>query len=101
MEPYIKKSAVVAEIERRITAYQKNFDKADNKIARISTDGRIQSLKSILSFINTLEVKGVDFDTEWKRYFEHRGEMATVNIKHLAKYFFELALQVAQKGEEV
>lgn len=53
----------------------------------------------ILSLIDTLEVKEVDFDAEWERYFEHRGEMATVNVKHLAKYFFELGLKVAQKGD--
>lgn len=47
----------------------------------------------------TLEVKEVDFDAEWKRYFEHRGELATVNVKHLAKDFFELGIKVAQKGE--
>ncbi len=43
--------------------------------------------------------KVIDFDAEWERYFEHRGEMATVNVKHLAKYFFELGLKVAQKGD--
>jgi len=57
MAQYISKSALVAEIERRITAYQKNFDKANNKIARLSIDGRIAALKSLLPFIDTLEVK--------------------------------------------
>lgn len=61
----IDKSAVVAEIERRIATYRKNFDKADNKIARISTDGRIESLKNILSFLDTLEVREVEY---WKDY---------------------------------
>lgn len=50
------------------------------------------AIKDVLSILDTLEVKEVDFDAEWKRYFEHRGEMATVNVKHLAKYFFELGL---------
>ena len=30
-----------------------------------------------------------DFEQEWKRYFEHRGEVATVNIKDLARHFAE------------
>lgn len=64
MNHYIDKDALVAEIERRIAAYQKNFDKADNKIARLSTDGRIQSLKEILSFLDTLEVKKADLTRE-------------------------------------
>lgn len=62
MAQYISKSALVAEMERRITAYQKNFDKADNKIAKLSTDGRIQGLKALLSFIDTLEVKEICVD---------------------------------------
>ena len=44
------------------------------------------------------EVKEADFEKEWKEYFKYRGDVATVNIKHLAKHFFELGLK-AQKGE--
>lgn len=55
MTKYIDAEKLNAEIERRIAAYQKNFDKADNKIARLSTDGRIASLKSLLSFIDSLQ----------------------------------------------
>jgi hypothetical protein len=43
-------------------------------------------------------VKEVDLDAEWVKYFENRGDMVTVNIKHLAKHFFELGIK-AQKGE--
>ena len=63
-----------------------------------AAEGEYHALSNLESFINTLEVKEVDFDAEWERYFEHRGEMATVNVKHLAKYFFELGIK-AQKGE--
>lgn len=52
---YIDSEKLFAEIERRIAAYQKNFDKADNKIAKLSTDGRITSLKEILPFITSLQ----------------------------------------------
>lgn len=52
---YIDTDKLIAEIERRIAAYQKNFDKADNKIAKLSTDGRIASLKGILPFITSLQ----------------------------------------------
>ena len=55
---------IKAEIERRVNAYQKNFDKADNKIARLSTDGRIASLKSLLTFINSLPQEPVSEDLE-------------------------------------
>jgi hypothetical protein len=52
---YIDAEKLKAEIERRLAAYQKNFDNADNKIARLSTDGRISSLKALLPFINSLQ----------------------------------------------
>lgn len=58
----IDKDALVAEIERKIAAYRKNFDKMDINIARILTDGKIEILKDILSFIDTLEEKEGDLE---------------------------------------
>lgn len=52
---YIEIEKLRVEIERRLAAYQKNFDNADNKIARLSTDGRISSLKALLPFIDSLQ----------------------------------------------
>ena len=46
-------------------------------------------------FAEVKEVKEVDFDAEWERYFEHRGEMATVNVKHLAKHFLAFGLSAS------
>lgn len=83
MEQYIPKTVVVAEIEKRIKEHH---------------SGYLVCLKDMLSFLDTLEVKEVDFESEWKKYFEYRGDVATVNIKHLAKHFFELGIK-AQKGE--
>lgn len=60
MGKYINKDRIVAEIESRITAYQKNFDKTDNKMTRLSADGLIQGLESFLAFLDTLEVKEVE-----------------------------------------
>ena len=96
MTQYIDKSAVKAEIERRITAYQKNFDKADNKIARLSTDGRMQSLKELLSFLDTLAVKEVDLEKEFDKccenyIFDDECEVYT------ARKFFELGLKVKRE----
>ena len=100
-------STLIAELERRITAYQKNFDKADNKLARLSTDGRMQSLKELLSFLDTLEVKEVeeepsdDLEQEIENELERTwcGEyLDTDKFRESAKHFFELGLK-AQKGE--
>ena len=41
--------------------------------------------------------KDANFETEWAKYFEHRGDMATVNVKHLARHFFELGLNSQNK----
>lgn len=54
--------------------------------------------KQLVEHINVLEVKEVDFEKIWKEYFKYRGDVATVNIKHLAKHFFELGIKV-QKEE--
>ena len=91
MELYISKSALVAEIERIKEMYC--YDTKTN--ASFVAEAVINSINNA---IDTLETKEVDFDAEWKKYFEHRGNMATVNIKHLAKHFFELGIK-AQKGE--
>lgn len=93
MEQYISKSALVAEIRKRLLPVirDKHYDEWE--------EGQDSERIAILGIIDALEVKEVDFDAEWERYFEHRGEMATVNVKHLAKYFFELGLKVAQKGD--
>ena len=100
----IDKAALVAEIERRITAYQKNFDKADNKIARLSTDGRKQSLKELLSFLDTLEAKDTPDSADLEEELENEGErtgygeyLDTDKFKESAVYFYELGLKT--KGD--
>ena len=44
--------------------------------------------------------KEMYFDAEWKKYFKYRGDVATVNVKHLAKHFFELGLSVSNKARK-
>lgn len=94
----IDKSAVVAEIEDW-------RDKIKKGIFSIPLSGKEKAyatfeyevLGKVLLFLDTLEVKEVDFEKMWKEYFKYRGDMATVNVKHLAKHFFELGLKA--KGE--
>ena len=88
MEQYIKKSDLVTEIEKRI----KEIDEIGTYLSPKGV------LTNLLCHLNTLEVKEVDFESGWKKYFEYRGDLATVNIKHLAKHFYELGLKV-KKGE--
>ena len=65
MEQYISKSAVVAEIERRISLFQKEkktekWSAEASQINVVSLGARIAMLEEILSFLNTLETKDVN-----------------------------------------
>lgn len=83
----IDKEKVVEEINSILNSYDPNE----------ITSGRYALVK-LREFLDTLEVKEVDFEKEWKEYFKYRGDMATVNIIHLAKHFYELGLN-ARKGK--
>lgn len=98
MEQYIDKAILLAEIEKRSKQYtnERNTITKNNENRHVLL-GRIKMCDDILSFIDTLEVKDVDLEKMWKEYFKYRGDMATVNVKHLAKHFFELGLKA--KGE--
>ena len=104
MTQYIDKTALVAEIKRRIesNAKERYF-------------GILLEDNYFLDFLNTLEVKEVDLEEEINNYFNrisHFGKIHLTpeydNIKvstmtidgfaSIAKHFFELGLK-AQKGE--
>ena len=97
----IDKDALVAEIERRIKEYQSTGDDYWFPV--------IENLKNILSFINTLEMKGVDLDEEADNYWgtltsDVRNSIYFNDFYKVAKHFFELGMWIsnkAQKGEEV
>ena len=104
---YIDKSALVAEIERRIKEYQSTGDDYWFPV--------IENLKSILSFLDTLEVKEVDLEKEIQRQYNvHKNPdnsivkdcviMTKDGFEYFAKHFFELGMSVnnkAQKGEKI
>lgn len=93
MAQYIDKSALVAEIQKRFDEYTSSILKHYDPYK----EAKAQELSKILIIINTLEVKEVDFEKEWKEYFKYRGDVATVNIKHLAKHLFELGLKTKRE----
>lgn len=92
MEQYIPKAAVVAEIERRLELLD-NAPTADIKEFPEIMGAQYYELINLARYIDTIEVKEVDFEKIWKEYFKYRGDVATVNIKHLAKHFFELGIK--------
>jgi len=109
MTQYIDKAAVIAEIERRINIV--NPDTIEDWRYRIGREHDIEIMKSILSFIDTIEVKEVDLEKVIEEYFKgwtddydnggaacHYQYVQVNDCKAIAKYFFELGLKT-QKGE--
>ncbi|MBR3675410.1 MAG: hypothetical protein IKN69_04635 [Bacilli bacterium] len=103
----IDKSAVVAEMEKKIRTEQ-GYSSGDAEC------GYRDCAREILSFLDTLEVKEVDYERELSKYVSngiHRFfpnvdddycKMDSVTwqdyVIETAKHFFELGLK-AQKGE--
>ena len=106
MEQYIKKSALVAVIRKRLLPVirDKHYDEWE--------EGQNSERIAILGIIDTFEVKEVDlnedindFINEEYHYTEYDGKWVDEkdwrdSIQRCAKHFFELGLK-AQKGEEV
>ena len=113
----IDKSALVAEIEKRLHA-NGAFDKVGDE-AWSEDVGMCNAYKSILSFLNTLEVKEVELEKEIKNRIDNLSnlycymedlfngkeeegvypipEKVTNELFEFAKHFFELGLKA--KGE--
>ena len=109
MKQYIDKADVVAEIERlKEDALQKKDQCKRSGLERIMH--KIGAYNKILSFLNTLEVKEVDLETElniWRHdhfYGRRDKEASGEYLKRgsqldLAKYFFELGLKVKKENK--
>lgn len=95
MKQYIDKSAVLAEIEKRLGVLSQ-LKKASYEI------GLYDAYKIVLSLLDTFEVKEVDLDKEYEEFVEEDPVYSKlvngIVGKAIAKYFFELGLK-AQKGE--
>ena len=101
MTQYINKAALVAEIERR----KKELIKLSNDFANQWACG---SLDNILSFLDTLEVKGVDLEKvfldEYSKFsndvdaMDYAFPIDLADYKDFAKHFFELGLKAAQNN---
>ena len=98
MMKLIDKDALIAEIER----------KADIICQGVLSEEATMSVEyfkdSLISFLDTLEVKEVDLEKEYKDFVEedpvYNKLVNSIVGKAIAKHFFELSLKV-QKGEEV
>lgn len=89
----ICKSTIVAEINKRLQA-NGAFDTAFDD-AWLEDVGMCNAYKSILSFIDTLEVKEVNLEKEIELWMESNiDDTGYFNTLEFAKYFFELKFKV-------
>lgn len=107
MMQYIDKSAIAAEIKRRIILLENN---SDGIISMLASGMFVNEYKDLLSFLDTLEVKDVDLEKEIDNIWNPRfnlgwDEKSLLSINHsgfttIAKYFFELGLGLkTRKGD--
>jgi hypothetical protein len=93
----IDKSALVAEIERRISVLKAN----ESVISMLAGGMFINEFKDLLSFLDTLEVKEVDLEKEYEEFVVndpvYNKLVNGIVGKAIAKHFFELGLKA--KGE--
>ena len=98
MKQYIDKSALVAEIEKLQLC---TMDEHMNYYSA-EAQGEYNALSKLESFLDTLEVKEVDLDKEYKDFVEedpvYNKLINGIVGKAIAKHFFELGLK-AQIGE--
>ena len=106
MAQYIDKSAIVAELEKRIKECNKLAEAAaDNNLSNSlqANELLIRQYTSLLNFLDTLEVKEVDLDKEFDNYTKDilACDVQFEPFTHLyncARHFYELGLK-AQKGK--
>ena len=110
----IDKSALVAEIEKRLnyrveslkainngTFWDKDQseDEFNKSLTRCAFNAAKNELFELKCFLDTLEVKEVDLEKEYENYMEqYNGVWVDTDYIKFAKHFYELGLK-AQKGE--
>lgn len=111
MKQLIDKAALVAEIEKRLKA-NGAFDEVGDD-AWFEDKGMCDAYKSILSFLDTIELKEVDFERELGKYVSegiHRffpgveDDYCTMDsvvwqdyVIETAKHFYELGLKTQEE----
>ena len=99
MEQYIKKSTLIAEIEKLIDEIyaSRPFDSLSSE-----QQTALWYIKSIMSSINFIEVKEVDLEKEIDNYLltywnEEREKFLHPFLKKMCVHFFELGITASNK----
>ena len=103
MEQYIKKPALVEEIEKLISNGKLKCQQSqenNDQVSYIAWSEHIATCEKILSFLDTLEVKEVDLEEEATEFIQTKEFVESKESPTLliAKHFYELGLKV-HKGE--
>lgn len=108
MKQYIEKSAVVAEIDKRIEENKADIQRATSKHLEEYFEGYEDALVLFKEkFLDTIEIKEINLDKEIKDYFDNQPIITRSkgidyqlipSNEDIAKYFFNLGLKV-YKGE--
>ena len=93
MEEYINKAAVKTEIDR---IQNTTMDKNKNFTSSYD-EGKFDALTLLENYIDSLDVKEVDFDIEVALWANAIPEMRLDDVERLAKYFYELGLNAKGK----
>lgn len=113
MEQYIPKSALVAEIERRMEKYA-TIDVGDSRELDALYGAKCKALMEILSFLDATEVKEVDLEKEIENWWNDRYKklnkdyeffgkynghyMENSTVISLVKHFYELGLNARKEN---
>ena len=93
MEQYIKKSALVSEIRKRLlpTIRDKHYDEWE--------EGQDSERIAILEILDTIEVKEVDLKKEVKRWKNEHGVYGMDDLDFIfGKHFYELGLKTQKSA---
>ena len=95
MTEYIDKAAVMAEIE----SYKNSFCDRNGYLENSETNGlAYDTLCELENSIDTLEVKEIDLEKEFDKCCENYTFDDEWDV-YIARHFFKLGFQKAQKGE--
>lgn len=103
MGKYIDKDALIAEVERRKEKCDTFYDIAlsnNVELAKVAIEEQKRQYNSLLSFINTLEVKEADLNEEIEKCLKNHNMLAVgkKDFTNIARRFFELGMTVSNKA---
>lgn len=99
MKQYIDKDALAAEIERKIEAHKETLKNCDSSISEMVLKGSMSAYQSFLHFLDTLEVKEVDLESN--SFDATVCKIGSVYLKEMDRDAIAKALESYKNGDKV